>query len=133
MINICCCCCCCSYYYHHHYYYYYYFYYYYYYYLFQQLLRPPSRLIKTSPALFTLERVMQSFRARSQLLVSRLEDGDDVLHQMFSDDDDDYEDMDENVIHEVDNDVGKKEFASNGAVVKARYLSFLDLPFLYHK
>ncbi|KAI8784176.1 kinesin-like protein KIF27 isoform X1 [Biomphalaria glabrata] len=49
------------------------------------LLRPPSRLIKTSPALFTLERVMQSFRARSQLLISRLEDSDEVLHQTFTD------------------------------------------------
>ena len=28
---------------------------------------------------------MQSFRARSQLLVSRLEDSDEVLHQTFSD------------------------------------------------
>ncbi|XP_052800422.1 kinesin-like protein KIF27 isoform X2 [Mya arenaria] len=50
-------------------------------------LRPPSRNIKTSPALFTLERVMKSFRARSQLLVSRLEDGDEVLHLEFSDGD----------------------------------------------
>ncbi|XP_041366340.1 kinesin-like protein KIF27 [Gigantopelta aegis] len=49
------------------------------------LLRPPSRHIKSSPALFSLERVMQSFRARSQLLVSRLEDSDEVLHQTFSD------------------------------------------------
>ena len=48
-------------------------------------LRPASRHIKSSPALFSLERVMQSFRARSQLLVSRLEDSDDVLHQTFSD------------------------------------------------
>ena len=48
-------------------------------------LRPPSRNIKTSPALFTLERVMKSFRARSQLLVSRLEDSDEVLHLEFSD------------------------------------------------
>ncbi|XP_078332437.1 kinesin-like protein KIF27 isoform X3 [Crassostrea virginica] len=46
-------------------------------------LRPPSRNIKTSPALFTLERVMKSFRARSQLLVSRLEDSDEVMHQTF--------------------------------------------------
>ncbi|XP_033751505.1 LOW QUALITY PROTEIN: kinesin-like protein KIF27 [Pecten maximus] len=46
-------------------------------------LRPPSRNIKTSPALFTLERVMKSFRARSQLLVSRLEDSDEVLHPDF--------------------------------------------------
>ena len=49
-------------------------------------LRPPSRRVKTSPALFSLDRVMQSFRARSQLLVSRLEDMDEVLHQTFSDD-----------------------------------------------
>ncbi|KAH9519223.1 Kinesin-like protein kif27 [Bulinus truncatus] len=56
------------------------------------LLRPPSRLIKTSPALFTLERVMQSFRARSQLLISRLEDSDEVLHQTFSDSEEDEED-----------------------------------------
>lgn len=48
-------------------------------------LRPPSRNIKTSPALFTLDRVMKSFRARSQLLVSRLEDSDEVLHPTFSD------------------------------------------------
>ena len=48
-------------------------------------MRPPSRNIKTSPALFTLERVMKSFRARSQLLVSRLEDSDEVLHLEFSD------------------------------------------------
>ncbi|KAL8561687.1 hypothetical protein ACOMHN_054984 [Nucella lapillus] len=49
-------------------------------------LRPPSRHVKTSPALFSVNRVMQSFRARSQLLVSRLEDTDEVLHQTFSDD-----------------------------------------------
>ncbi|KAL5007730.1 hypothetical protein ScPMuIL_016536 [Solemya velum] len=47
-------------------------------------LRPISRNIKTSPALLTLDRVMKSFRARSQLLISRLEDHDEVLHQNFS-------------------------------------------------
>lgn len=57
-------------------------------------LRPPSRNIKTSPALFTLERVMKSFRARSQLLVSRLEDGDEVLHLQFSDVEDRTENID---------------------------------------
>lgn len=31
---------------------------------------------------------MQSFRARSQLLISRLEDSDEVLHQTFSDEED---------------------------------------------
>uniref|UniRef100_K1PAX1 Kinesin-like protein KIF27 n=1 Tax=Magallana gigas TaxID=29159 RepID=K1PAX1_MAGGI len=51
-------------------------------------LRPPSRNIKTSPALFTLERVMKSFRARSQLLVSRLEDSDEVMHQTFEEEED---------------------------------------------
>ncbi|XP_045174185.2 kinesin-like protein KIF27 isoform X3 [Mercenaria mercenaria] len=57
-------------------------------------LRPPSRNIKTSPALFTLERVMKSFRARSQLLVSRLEDGDEVLHLDFSDGEDNAQNVD---------------------------------------
>jgi hypothetical protein len=57
-------------------------------------LRPPSRNIKTSPALFTLERVMKSFRARSQLLVSRLEDGDEVLHLAFSDGEDNTQNVD---------------------------------------
>ncbi|GFS19591.1 kinesin-like protein KIF27 [Elysia marginata] len=85
-----------------------------------QLLRPPSRMIKTSPALFTLERVMQSFRARSQLLVSRLEDGDDVLHQMFSDDDDDEEDNDNNVNADGVNNVDKMDTSSNRAVEKNR-------------
>ncbi|XP_059168452.1 kinesin-like protein KIF27 isoform X2 [Physella acuta] len=62
------------------------------------MLRPPSRLIKTSPALFTLNRVMQSFRARSQLLISRLEDSDEVLHQTFSDEEDEqHEENNENL------------------------------------
>lgn len=37
----------------------------------------------TSPAMFTLERYMQGFRARSQLLVDRLDDEDEVIHQPF--------------------------------------------------
>lgn len=37
----------------------------------------------TSPALFTVERFMQGFRARSQLLVERLDDEDEVLHAPF--------------------------------------------------
>ena len=80
----------------------------------QQLLRPPSRLIKTSPALFTLERVMQSFRARSQLLVSRLEDGDEVLHQMFSDDEEDGD-----IGADAEN-VDRREAVTNGDVGKER-------------
>ena len=35
---------------------------------------------------------MAGFRARSQLLVGRLEDGDDVLQPAFSDDEDQPED-----------------------------------------
>ncbi|GAB1601360.1 kinesin-like protein KIF27 isoform X2 [Argonauta hians] len=46
-------------------------------------LRPPSRQIHTSPALFSLERIMQNFRARSQLLVVHLEDSDEVLQVSF--------------------------------------------------
>lgn len=57
-------------------------------------LRPLSRNIKTSPALFTLERVMKSFRARSLLLVSHLEDRDEVLHLEFSDKEDNAENVD---------------------------------------
>ena len=49
-------------------------------------LQELARNIHTSPALFSLERVMQGFRARSQLLVSRLEDSDDVLQPDFDDD-----------------------------------------------
>ncbi|XP_064601119.1 kinesin-like protein KIF27 [Liolophura sinensis] len=49
-------------------------------------LRLPPRDIKSSPALFSLDRVMQRFRARSQILVNHLEDCDDVIHQTFSDD-----------------------------------------------
>ncbi len=44
-----------------------------------------ARNIHTSPAVISLERVMAGFRARSQLLVSRLEDSDDVCLPEFSD------------------------------------------------
>jgi hypothetical protein len=37
---------------------------------------------------------MKSFRARSQLLVSRLEDGDEVLHLDFSDGEDNTQNVD---------------------------------------
>ena len=46
-----------------------------------------TRAIHTSPAVFSLARVMQGFRARSQLLVSRLEDDDNVRQRGFSDED----------------------------------------------
>lgn len=42
-----------------------------------------ERPVHTSPAMFTLERYMQGFRARSQLLVDRYDDEDEVLHQPF--------------------------------------------------
>ena len=45
-----------------------------------------TRNIHTSPANFTLERVVQNFRARSQLRVLQLEDSDEMLHPVFSDD-----------------------------------------------
>ena len=47
-----------------------------------------QRNIHSSPAAFTIDRVVQCFRARSALLVSRLEDDDEVLHKTFSDCDD---------------------------------------------
>ena len=47
-----------------------------------------QRNIHSSPAAFTIDRVVQCFRARSALLVSRLEDDDEVLHKTFSDSDD---------------------------------------------
>ncbi|KAF6031922.1 KIF27 [Bugula neritina] len=48
-----------------------------------RLGEPLERPVHTSPALFTLERYLQGFRARSQLLVERLDDEDEVLHQPF--------------------------------------------------
>ncbi|KAI0219309.1 hypothetical protein LSAT2_029120 [Lamellibrachia satsuma] len=56
-------------------------------------LKEAERNIHTSPALFSLERVMQGFRARSQLVIHRLEDSDEVLQKHFSDDEE--EDGDE--------------------------------------
>ena len=50
-----------------------------------------QRNIHSSPAAFTIDRVVQRFRARSALLVSRLEDDDEVLHKTFSDCDDKYD------------------------------------------
>ncbi|XP_070566373.1 kinesin-like protein KIF27 isoform X2 [Ptychodera flava] len=48
--------------------------------------RPESRKVHTSPAMFSMERIVQGFRARSQLLINRLEDLDEVLQEQFSDD-----------------------------------------------
>ncbi len=38
-----------------------------------------KRTVNSSPALFTLEKVMQSFRARSQILAETLEESDNVI------------------------------------------------------
>ena len=38
-----------------------------------------QRTVNSSPALFTLDRVMQSFRARSQILAETLEESDNVM------------------------------------------------------
>ncbi|XP_078703332.1 kinesin-like protein KIF27 [Branchiostoma floridae x Branchiostoma belcheri] len=48
-------------------------------------LRPESRKVHTSPGVFSLERVIQNFRARSHLLANQLEDSDKVQHEQFSD------------------------------------------------
>ncbi|XP_035668109.1 kinesin-like protein KIF27 isoform X2 [Branchiostoma floridae] len=48
-------------------------------------LRPESRKVHTSPGVFSLERVIQNFRARSHLLANQLEDNDKVQHEQFSD------------------------------------------------
>jgi hypothetical protein len=42
-----------------------------------------NRTVYSSPALFNLERIMQSFRARSQLLTETLEENDCVLTKKF--------------------------------------------------
>lgn len=40
-----------------------------------------KRTVNSSPALFTLERIMQSFRARSQILAETLEENDNVMQK----------------------------------------------------
>ncbi|XP_074659817.1 kinesin-like protein KIF27 [Tubulanus polymorphus] len=47
------------------------------------------RKIHTSPALISLDRVLQSFRARSQLLVNQLDDDDYVRQKTFAEDEPD--------------------------------------------
>ncbi|KAK2183775.1 hypothetical protein NP493_289g01021 [Ridgeia piscesae] len=56
-------------------------------------LKQMERNIHTSPALFSLERVMQGFRARSQLIIHHLEDSDEVLQKHFSDDDEEEDEV----------------------------------------
>ncbi|KAI8506347.1 Kinesin-like protein kif27 [Branchiostoma belcheri] len=45
----------------------------------------PGPRVHTSPGVFSLERVIQNFRARSHLLANQLEDSDKVQHEQFSD------------------------------------------------
>ncbi|XP_071484846.1 kinesin-like protein KIF27 [Diadema antillarum] len=47
--------------------------------------KPQPRRLHTSPPLFSLERIVQGFRARSQLLIRELEDGDAVLQERLTD------------------------------------------------
>ncbi|NXV21923.1 KIF27 protein, partial [Cepphus grylle] len=58
-------------------------------------LHPPSgtetRKVYTSPPVFSLARVMAEFRARSQMILSNIEDQDKVLHCQLSDQSDEEE------------------------------------------
>ncbi|NWY53707.1 KIF27 protein, partial [Chionis minor] len=58
-------------------------------------LHPPSgtetRKVYTSPPAFSLARVMAEFRARSQMILSNIEDHDEVLHCHLSDQSDEEE------------------------------------------
>ncbi|XP_075344349.1 kinesin-like protein KIF27 [Mycteria americana] len=58
-------------------------------------LHPPSgtetRKVYTSPPAFSLVRVMAEFRARSQMILSNIEDQDEVLHCHLSDQSDEEE------------------------------------------
>ncbi|XP_072715301.1 kinesin-like protein KIF27 isoform X1 [Ciconia boyciana] len=58
-------------------------------------LHPPSgtetRKVYTSPPAFSLARVMAEFRARSQMILSNIEDQDEVLHCHLSDQSDEEE------------------------------------------
>jgi hypothetical protein len=46
-----------------------------------------ARDIHSSPAVLTVGRIVNNFRARSAIIVSRLEDTDDVLQKTFDDSD----------------------------------------------
>lgn len=48
-------------------------------------VKTESRRLHTSPPLFSLERIAQGFRARSQLLIRHLDDNDAVLQESLSD------------------------------------------------
>ncbi|XP_029472744.1 kinesin-like protein KIF27 isoform X2 [Rhinatrema bivittatum] len=53
---------------------------------------PKSRKVHTSPPMYCLDRVVAGFRTRSQMVIDRLEQQDEVLHCQFSDQSDEDED-----------------------------------------
>ncbi|XP_042189389.1 kinesin-like protein KIF27 isoform X2 [Callorhinchus milii] len=57
----------------------------------QTTLRSDQRKVHTSPPSYTLERMVASFRTRSQMLLEQLEEHDEVLHHTFTDDSKDEE------------------------------------------
>ncbi|ELW68452.1 kinesin-like protein KIF27 [Tupaia chinensis] len=57
--------------------------------------RQDSRKVYTSPAAYSLDRVFAGFRTRSQMLLSHIEEQDEVLHCQFSDNSDDEESEDQ--------------------------------------
>ncbi|XP_072045024.1 kinesin-like protein KIF27 isoform X2 [Amphiura filiformis] len=61
--------------------------------------RPQSRKLHTSPPLFSLERIVQGFRARSQLLIKRIEEEDEVMQEDMSGSSGDDEEEDDDGIH----------------------------------
>ena len=64
-----------------------------------------ARDIHTSPATFTVGRIVNNFRARTALIVSRIEDSDDVLQKTFDDSDPDEEMPSNGVVASDDNEL----------------------------
>uniref|UniRef100_A0A3Q1MBY8 Kinesin family member 27 n=1 Tax=Bos taurus TaxID=9913 RepID=A0A3Q1MBY8_BOVIN len=54
-------------------------------------VRLDSRKVHTSPSVYSLDRLVAGFRTRSQMLLGRLEEQDEVLQCQFSDNSDDEE------------------------------------------
>jgi len=53
------------------------------------IMQIAGRDIHSSPAVLTVGRIVNNFRARAALVISRLEDTDDVLQKTFDDSDTD--------------------------------------------
>lgn len=47
--------------------------------------------VYTSPAVYSLDRIVAGFRTRSQMLLGHIEDQDEVIHCQFSDNSDEEE------------------------------------------